>query len=124
MIGTLGVNIKKIREKKGWSINKLKLESGVGYATLHDLESGKSQNLSLVNLEKVAKALNSTTDELLNIESVEFTVCDITETVDVIFESDELELDNEKLTDIEKELLKDFFISGIENVRRKRGERK
>lgn len=121
-ISTLGSNIRELREKKRWSLNKLKEESGIGYATLHDIENGKSQSLNSNNLEKVAKALDSTVDELLNIESVEYTVRDITDTVDMIFESDELELDDRILTDTEKELLKDFFISGIENIRRKRSE--
>ncbi|RFM19050.1 XRE family transcriptional regulator [Clostridium botulinum] len=42
-ISELGLNIKKIRAQKGWSLSKLKQESGVGYATLHDIENGKSQ---------------------------------------------------------------------------------
>jgi transcriptional regulator with XRE-family HTH domain len=84
-ITTLGINIRTLREKKGWSLKKLKEISGVGYATLHDIESGKSQNITSTNLAKVAKALDTTSDDLLDIESVELVVGDISETVDAIF---------------------------------------
>jgi transcriptional regulator with XRE-family HTH domain len=123
-ITTLGINIRTLREKKGWSLKKLKEISGVGYSTLHDIESGKSQNITSTNLEKVAKALDTTSDDLLDIESVELVVGDISETVDAIFESDELKLDGINLSDYETEFLKDFFIAGIERIRKKRVEQK
>lgn len=122
MISTLGINIKTLREKKGLSLNKLKEESGIGYATLHDIENGKSQSLNSNNLEKVAKALDTTIDELLDIESIEYAVSDIADTIDIIFESDELKLDGIDLNNYETEFLKDFFIAGIERIRKKRDE--
>lgn len=121
-ISSLGINIKILREKKGWSLNKLKEESTIGYATLHDIENGKSQSLNSSNLEKVARALDTTVDELLNIESIEVIVDDISETVEAIFQSEELKLDGIKLNDYESEFLKDFFIAGIDRIRKKRDE--
>lgn len=119
-ISDLGLNIKKAREQKGWTLNKLKQESGVGYATLHDIESGKSQSLNSSNLEKVAKALNVTTNDLLGITVVEHTVTDLEETLNIILESDELELDGILLSSDEKEELKEFFNIAINNTRRRR----
>ncbi len=119
-ISELGLNIKKYREQKKWSLSKLKQESGVGYATLHDIESGKSQNLNSNNLEKISRALGATTNELLGIDIIEHTVSDLEETIDAIFESDELEIDGLLLDDNEKEELKDFFAMAINNLRRRR----
>ncbi|WP_445440973.1 helix-turn-helix domain-containing protein [Clostridium beijerinckii] len=123
-ISTLGLNIRALREKKGWSLNKLKEECGISYATLHDIENGKSQNLNSKNLEIVAKALSATVDELLNIESIEYVVDDISDTLDAIFESDELKLDGIALNEYESEFLKDFFKAGINRIREKRVESK
>lgn len=123
-ISTLGLNIRALREKKGWSLNKLKEECGISYATLHDIENGKSQNLNSKNLEIVAKALGATVDELLNIESIEYVVGDISDTLDAIFESDELKLDGVELSEYESEFLKDFFKAGINRIREKRVESK
>ncbi|KZL93520.1 helix-turn-helix domain-containing protein [Clostridium magnum] len=119
-ISELGQNIKKVRDQKGWTLNKLKQESGVGYATLHDIENGKSQNLNSSNLEKVAKALDVTTNELLGIDVVEYTVIDLEETLDAVFQSDELELDGVLINSDEKEELKDLFAVAINNIRRRR----
>lgn len=123
-ISELGLNIRKIRELKGWSVNRLKQESGVGYATLHDIESGKSQNLNSTNLEKVAKALDVSTNELLGIEVIEYTVTDLEETLETILESDELELDGFLITEDEKEELMEFFKIGMNNIRRGRSKTK
>ena len=119
-VSELGSNIKKIREQKGWSLNKLKQESEVGYATLHDIENGKSQNLNSSNLEKVAKALTVSTNELLGIDVVEYTVTDLDETLKIILQSDELELDGISVTDDEKEELSDFFNLAINSIKRRR----
>lgn len=121
-ISELGLNIKKFREKKNWSLSKLKQESGIGYATLHDIENGKSQSLSSSNLEKVSKALNISTNDLLGIDVVEYTVTDVEETLNIILQSDELELDGLLLTDDEKEDLQDLFAVAINNIRRRRNK--
>ncbi|MBA4509173.1 helix-turn-helix transcriptional regulator [Clostridium sporogenes] len=119
-ISELGLNIKKFREQKGWSLSKLKQESGVGYATLHDIENGKSKKMNSKNLEKVAKALNVTTNELLGIDIVEYTVTDLEETLKIILQSDELEIDGLTVTENEKEELKDFFSLAVNSIKRRR----
>lgn len=119
-ISELGLNIRKVREQKGWTLTKLKQESNVGYATLHDIENGKSKSLNSMNLEKVSKALNTTTNELLGIDVKEYTVQDLKETLEAILESDELEIDGFLVSDDEKEELQEFFNIAINNIRRKR----
>lgn len=119
-ISELGLNIKKFREQKGWSLSKLKQESGVGYATLHDIENGKSKKMNSKNLEKVAKALNITTNELLGIDVVEYTVTDLEETLKIILQSDELEIDGVPVTENEKEELEDFFSLAVNSIKRRR----
>ena len=48
---------------------------------------------------------------------VEHTVDDILDTVEAIFESDELKIDDIKLTSKEKEILKSIYINGIDIIR-------
>lgn len=120
MISDLGANIKKVREEKGWSLNKLKQESGIGYATLHDIENGKSQSLNSSSLEKVANALNVDVNELLGIEIIEVNVQDLEKTLNLVLECDELEIDNMLVSDDEKAELKDFFELAINKIRRNR----
>ncbi len=121
-ISILGKNIKNFRLKKQWSLNKLKLESGVGYATLHDLENGKSQNLSVSNLEKVATALNVNTMILLNEKEIELpTEKDINELI-IFAEKNEFIIDDEILKDAEKYLLMSLLESAIKVIKYGRGK--
>lgn len=116
-ISLLGKNIKGYRVKKGWSLKKLTEIAEVGYATIYDLENGKKQNINSTTLEKVASALQVTTNELLGIDVIEHTVDDIPNTIDAIFESDELEIDGIKLTSKEKDILKSIYKNGIDVIR-------
>ncbi|MDU2672667.1 MAG: helix-turn-helix domain-containing protein [Clostridium sp.] len=116
-ISILGKNIREYRSKKGWSLKKLTEIAEVGYATIYDLENGKKQNINSTTLEKVANALETSTNELLGIDLVEHTVDDIPATIDAIFESDELEIDDVKLTSKEKEILKSIYMNGIDVIR-------
>ncbi len=118
-VSVIGKNIKKFRENKGWSLAKLKNESGVGYATLHDIENGKTQTLNSKNLEKISIALEKTPDELMGIdyEVIEVEVRDLISTINAIFESDELELDGVPLSDFDKKFLIDNFMNNINSLR-------
>jgi transcriptional regulator with XRE-family HTH domain len=119
-ISELGLNIKHARERKGWTLNKLKQESGVGYATIHDIENGKSQSITSVNLERIAKVLDTTTNDLLGITVVEYTVEDLDETFNAVLESDELTLDGIELSIAEKEDLRVYFTFIVSELRRRR----
>lgn len=119
-ISDLGKNITKYREQKKISINELKKLADIGYATLYDIEKGNKQNLSLQVIEKLAHALEVKTNDLLGLDTTEFVVADIEETLEIILESEELKLDEIELTKKEIEELNYLFKFGIESIRRRR----
>jgi len=61
----LANNIKKLREAKGLSQEKLARLADVANNTLIKMESGENQNPTLVTLKKVAKAFGVSVDELI-----------------------------------------------------------
>lgn len=103
-ISILGLNIKKIREKKAISAYRLAKEANVGVSTISQIETGKRQSLQTTTVGKIAGALGVTTDELFGLEEgIEYTVTDLEETIHVILSSDELSLDEIELTKDEKD---------------------
>ena len=61
----LANNIKKLREAKGLSQEKLARLADVANNTLIKMESGENQNPTLITLKKVAKALGVSVDDLI-----------------------------------------------------------
>ncbi len=61
----LANNIKKMREAKGLSQEKLARLADVANNTLIKMESGENQNPTLDTLKKVAKALDVSVDDLI-----------------------------------------------------------
>ena len=61
----LANNIKKLRETKGLSQEKLARLADVANNTLIKMESGENQNPTLDTLKKVAKALDVSVDNLI-----------------------------------------------------------
>ncbi len=61
----LSNNIKKLREAKGLSQEKLARLADVANNTLIKMESGENQNPTLETLKKVAKALGVSVDDLI-----------------------------------------------------------
>lgn len=64
-ISTIGKNIKKCRNKKELSQDKLSKSAGVAYNTIIKIESGVIQNPTVKTAQKIAKALSVSVDELL-----------------------------------------------------------
>lgn len=62
----LANNIKKLREAKGLSQEKLARAADVANNTLIKMESGENKNPTLDTLKKVAKALGVSVDDLIN----------------------------------------------------------
>ena len=62
----LANNIKKLREAKGLSQEKLARLADVANNTLIKMESGENQNPTLDTLKKVAKAFGVSVDDLIN----------------------------------------------------------
>jgi len=63
-ISTIAKNIKKIRKKKGISQDKLSKLADVAYNTIIKIESGAIQNPTIETVQKIAKALDVSLDEL------------------------------------------------------------
>ncbi len=61
----LANNIKKLREAKGLSQEKLARLADVANNTLIKMESGENQNPTLNSLKKVAKAFGVSVDNLI-----------------------------------------------------------
>lgn len=59
-----GGKLKEIRTQKGLSQEKLAFKSGLHRTYISDIERG-ARNVSLVNIEKIAKALEVSNSELL-----------------------------------------------------------
>ena len=62
--GTLR-NLQKLRNKKGWSQERLAREAGISYNTLIKIESGGIKNPRLETLIKLAKTLGVSLDKLV-----------------------------------------------------------
>lgn len=63
-MSTITKNLRKLRETKGLSQEKLARLSDVANNTIVKIEAGKNQNPTLETLQKIAKALDVSIDEL------------------------------------------------------------
>jgi transcriptional regulator with XRE-family HTH domain len=63
-ISTIAKNIRKIRKKRGISQDKLSKLADVAYNTIIKIESGTIQNPTIITVQKIAKALGVSLDEL------------------------------------------------------------
>jgi len=63
-ISTIAKNIKKIRKKRGISQDKLSKLAEVAYNTIIKIESGAIQSPTIKTVQKIAKALDISLDEL------------------------------------------------------------
>ena len=61
----LSKNVKKLREAKGLSLEKLARLADVANNTLIKMETGENKNPTLETLKKVAKALEVSVDDLI-----------------------------------------------------------
>ena len=59
-------NLAKLRKQKGWSQEKLAVESGVSYNTIIKLERGGIKNPKIETVVKLADALKVSIDELID----------------------------------------------------------
>jgi transcriptional regulator with XRE-family HTH domain len=58
-------NLIKIRKEKGWSQEKLAVESGISYNTIIKIERGGIENPKIATVIKLAGALQVSIDELV-----------------------------------------------------------
>ncbi|MDD4625016.1 MAG: helix-turn-helix transcriptional regulator [Candidatus Paceibacterota bacterium] len=59
-------NLKRLREQKGWTQEKLAQESGISYHTLIKIERGFIKDPRLATLKKLSEALDISIDRLVN----------------------------------------------------------
>jgi len=62
---TLAENLRKLREKKGLSQDRLAKLADVANNTIIKIEQGENKNPTLETLKKIAKALEVSIDELI-----------------------------------------------------------
>lgn len=60
----VGLNIRKYRQRKGWSQEELAFEADLHRAYIGHVERGE-KNIGLINLEKIAKALGIGIESLI-----------------------------------------------------------
>lgn len=102
-VSVLGQNIKRIREQKNMTAATLAKKANIGSATISEIESGVRQSLQSRTIEKIALALEITTDYLFEFEiHEEYVVEDIRDAIKIVLESDEITLDGVELTYSEK----------------------
>ena len=58
-------NLKKLRNKRGWSQERLAREASISYQTLIKIEQDRIKNPRLETLIKLAKALGVSLDKLV-----------------------------------------------------------
>ena len=58
-------NLIKLRKDKGWSQEKLAVESGISYNTIIKIERGGIENPKIATVIKLADALSVTLDKLI-----------------------------------------------------------
>jgi len=66
----VGFNIRRIREKRGLSQEKLAALAGIHRVYMGQVERGE-KNIGVVNLEKIAKALDVDIRVLVDIDSID-----------------------------------------------------
>lgn len=66
----IGMEIKKQREKKGFSLKELEELTGVSDSILSDIETGKVKNPGIITVLKIAKGLEVDIAELTNVIEV------------------------------------------------------
>ena len=59
-----GATVKKLRNQKGWSQEDLAEKSGLHRTYIGSIERG-GRNVSLINIEKIAKALGAKSKDLV-----------------------------------------------------------
>ncbi|PYG84268.1 transcriptional regulator with XRE-family HTH domain [Ruminiclostridium sufflavum DSM 19573] len=95
----LGENIKKLRERAGYSIRKLSEVSGVSKSVICEIESGKAKNPRFETISKIAISLNVTPETLNDMEfEHEYVVTDVKEAFYIIINQPNLTINGEKIT--------------------------
>ncbi|MCD6114808.1 helix-turn-helix transcriptional regulator [bacterium] len=66
MSNKIGENIRKLRQQKKMSQDRLSKKADLALNTIVKIETGKNPNPTLETLQKIAKALGVSVDKMLN----------------------------------------------------------
>jgi len=66
MSNKIGENIRKLRQQKKMSQDRLSKKADLALNTIVKIETGKNPNPTLETLQKIAKALGVSVDKILN----------------------------------------------------------
>ncbi len=98
-LSILGKNIKKLRDRAGYSIRKLSVFSGVSKSVICEIESGKAKNPRFETITKLAVALNVTPETLNDIEfEHKYMVTDVKEAFYILMNQPNLAINGEEIT--------------------------
>ena len=62
------INIEQILKNQGKTMYWLAKETGIAYPTIHNIVKGKTERIDFNTMEKIAKALNVSFDEIFVME--------------------------------------------------------
>ena len=65
MSNKISENLKKLRDKKGYSLEKVARLADLSLNTIVKVENGVNQNPTIETLKKIAKALNTPIEDLI-----------------------------------------------------------
>lgn len=71
----LGASISLMRQKQGLSLREFASKVGIDFSALSRLENGTTLNPSVFFIQKLAKSLGVTVDEMMNFSAVECPTC-------------------------------------------------
>lgn len=71
----LGASISLLRQKQGLSLREFADKAGIEFSALSRLENGTTLNPSVFFVQKLAKYLHVTVDELMNFSTKECPTC-------------------------------------------------
>jgi transcriptional regulator with XRE-family HTH domain len=96
----LGENLKKLRERAGFTVRQLSEQSGVSKSVISEIENGKSKNPKYDTLIKLATVIGVKVEKLTEMAiEHEYMLTDVEEAMMVILKQPELHLHGELLSD-------------------------
>lgn len=110
MATIIGENLKQLRQRAGMSVRKLAELSGVSKSVISEIENGCSQNPRFETVKNLAAALNTTPEQLEDMEyEHEYVLTDVKQALEIVLSQENLTLNGEPL----KEEAKTQLINSI-----------
>jgi DNA-binding Xre family transcriptional regulator len=62
------INIEQVLKNQNKTMYWLSKETGIAYPTIHNIVKGKTEKIEFGTMEKIAKALDASLDEIFKVE--------------------------------------------------------